>query len=346
MIKTLEWANDCLRILDQTRLPLEELYLDLSSLDQVIEAIRSLRVRGAPAIGVSAAYGMVIAAKSIQSSGTTPFLKELRVLADQLVAARPTAVNLEWAVESIMTRLKEQAHEGPEAIVSDILKQAIAIHEDDRQRCDAMAQHGLAVIPDKAGILTHCNTGFLATAGIGTALGVIFRAHEAGKVSMVYADETRPLLQGARLTAWECAKMGVRHTLICDNMAAALMRQGKVDLVIVGADRIAADGSAANKIGTYGVAVLAHHHNIPFYVAAPLSTFDLNLVSGKAIPIEERNQDEVRKIMNTCQTGPEETPCWNPAFDVTPPHLINGIITETGILKPPYAHSIAHAFRV
>ena len=207
MIKTLEWANDCLRILDQTRLPLEELYLDLSSLDQVIEAIRSLRVRGAPAIGVSAAYGMVIAAKSIQSSGTTPFLKELRVLADQLVAARPTAVNLEWAVESIMTRLKEQAHEGPEAIVSDILKQAIAIHEDDRQRCDAMAQHGLAVIPDKAGILTHCNTGFLATAGIGTALGVIFRAHEAGKVSMVYADETRPLLQGARLTAWECAKM-------------------------------------------------------------------------------------------------------------------------------------------
>lgn len=346
MIKTLEWTNDCLRILDQTLLPLEERYLDLTTLDQVIEAIRSLRVRGAPAIGVSAAYGMVIAARSVTSPEVRTFLRELRVLADRLVAARPTAVNLEWAVESIMTRLRELPPEQTESIVSNILNQAIAIHEDDRQRCDAMAQHGLAIIPEKAGILTHCNTGYLATAGIGTALGVVFRAHEAGKVSMVYADETRPLLQGARLTAWECVKMGVRHTLICDNMAAALMRQGKIDLVIVGADRIAADGSAANKIGTYGVAVQAHHHDVPFYVAAPLSTFDLNLVSGEAIPIEERNQEEVRKIMNTCQTGPAETPCWNPAFDVTPPHLITGIITEAGILKPPYAHSIAEAFGV
>ncbi|XOV70548.1 MAG: S-methyl-5-thioribose-1-phosphate isomerase [Verrucomicrobiota bacterium] len=346
MIRTLEWTNESLRILDQTLLPLEERYLDLTTLDQVIEAIRSLRVRGAPAIGVSAAYGMVIAARSIASSDVTIFLKELRELANRLIAARPTAVNLEWAVESIMIRLEERPPEKTEAIVSGILKQAMAIHEDDRQRCDVMADHGVQIIPDKAGILTHCNTGYLATAGIGTALGVIFRAHEAGKVSMVYADETRPLLQGARLTAWECAKVSVPHTLICDSMAAVLMRQGKVDLVIVGADRIAADGSAANKIGTYGVAVQAHHHNVPFYISAPLSTFDLNLVSGEAIPIEERNQDEVRRIMNTCQIGPEETPCWNPAFDVTPPHLISGIITEAGILKPPYAHSIAEAFDV
>ena len=346
MIKTLEWSNDCLRILDQTLLPLEERYLDLTTLDQVIEAIRALRVRGAPAIGVSAAYGMVLASRSIQTNQVPSFLKELRDLADRLIAARPTAVNLEWAVESIMTRLKEHSPEQTQSIVPSILKQAIAIHEDDRQRCDTMANHGLKVIPDKARVLTHCNTGYLATAGIGTALGVVFRAHEAGKISMLYADETRPLLQGARLTAWECAKMGVRHTLICDNMAATLMRQGQVDLVIVGADRIAADGSAANKIGTYGVAVQAHHHDVPFYVAAPLSTFDLNLVSGEAIPIEERNQDEVRKIMNTCQTGPTETPCWNPAFDVTPPHLISGIITEAGVLKPPYAHSIALAFDV
>ena len=345
MIKTIEWTpENKLRLLDQTRLPIEETYIDLDTLDAVIEAVQSLRVRGAPAIGVSAAYGMVIAANSISDKNTSSYLSQLRQLADQLVAARPTAVNLSWAVESIMENLGKQSFASTSDISSFILEKAKAIHTDDTQRCDDMADHGLSVIPEDASVLTHCNTGYLATAGIGTALGVVFRAHEKGRIKMVYADETRPLLQGARLTTWECMKMGVPHTLISDNMAGALMRQGMIDLVIVGSDRIASDGSAANKIGTYGVAVLAHHHQIPFYVAAPLSTFDMNLVSGEEIPIEDRHPDEVRKVFGKCLISSPDTPCWNPAFDVTPPHLINGIITEKGLLKPPFVQSIANAF--
>lgn len=345
MIKTIEWKpENKLRLLDQTRLPIEETYVDLHTLEGVIEAIQSLRVRGAPAIGVSAAYGMVIAAHSISDKETSNYLSQLRKLADQLVAARPTAVNLSWAVESIMEDLGKHTFSSTEEIPLFILNKAKTIHADDTQRCDEMANHGLSVIPEDARILTHCNTGYLATAGIGTALGVVFRAHEQGRIKMVYADETRPLLQGARLTTWECMKMGVPHTLISDNMAGALMRQGMVDLVIVGSDRIASDGSAANKIGTYGVAVLAHHHQIPFYVAAPLSTFDMNLVSGEEIPIEDRHPDEVRKVFGKCLISSPDTPCWNPAFDVTPPHLISGIITEKGLLKPPFVPSIANAF--
>lgn len=345
MIKTIEWTTENrLRLLDQTKLPVEETYVVLDALDAVIEAIYSLRVRGAPAIGVSAAYGMVIAAKSITETNLSIYLSKLRNLADQLIDARPTAVNLAWAVESIMTDLTKQPPNSTADIPNSILEKAKAIHADDIHRCNAMADHGQSVIPHDARILTHCNTGYLATAGIGTALGVIFRAHEQGHVQMVYADETRPLLQGARLTAWECMKMGVPHTLVSDNMAAALMKQGMVDLVIVGADRIASDGSAANKIGTYGVAVLAQHHQIPFYVAAPLSTFDMDLVSGEEIPIEDRHPDEVRNVFQKCLISSPDTPCWNPAFDVTPPHLITGIITEKGLLKPSFVQSIAHAF--
>ena len=345
MIKTIEWtADNRLRLLDQTKLPIEETYIDLDTLDAVIEAIQSLRVRGAPAIGVSAAYGMVIAADSISEKNTKSYLSRLRKLADQLVAARPTAVNLSWAVESIMKDLGKETFNSTSEIGSFILQKAKTIHADDMERCHTMAEHGLSVIPKEARVLTHCNTGYLATAGIGTALGVIFRAHNKGHIKMVYANETRPLLQGARLTTWECKKMGVPHTLISDNMAGALMRQGMVDLVIVGSDRIASDGAAANKIGTYSVAVLAHHHQIPFYVAAPLSTFDMDIVSGEEIPIEDRHPDEIRRVFGKCLISSPDTPCWNPAFDVTPPHLISGIITERGLLKPPLVPSIADAF--
>ena len=345
MIKTIEWTSENrLRLLDQTKLPIEETYVDLETLDAVIEAIQSLRVRGAPAIGVSAAYGMVIAAKSINQTDVPTYLAALRKLADRLIKARPTAVNLAWAVESVWADLNHQSPTSTSSISDILLKKARSIHVDDTERCRAMADHGQSVIPQDARVLTHCNTGYLATAGIGTALGVIFRAHEQGRIQMVYADETRPLLQGARLTTWECKEMGVPHTLICDNMAAALMRQGLIDLVIVGADRIASDGSVANKIGTYGVAVLAQHHHIPFYVAAPLSTFDMDLVSGEEIPIEDRNPDEVRRVFEKCLISSPDTPSWNPAFDVTPPNLISGIITEKGLLKQPFVNAIAHAF--
>ncbi len=345
MIRTIEWTSDSrLRLLDQTKLPVEETYIDLNSLDAVIEAIQSLRVRGAPAIGVSAAYGMVIAANSISEPQIASYLGNLRILADKLIDARPTAVNLAWAVESIMGDLEKETFTSTSDIPGFILNKAKSIHLDDMQRCNTMADHGQSVIPQEARILTHCNTGYLATAGIGTALGVIFRAQEQGRIKMVYADETRPLLQGARLTTWECKKMGVPHTLISDNMAGALMKQGMIDLVIVGSDRIASDGSAANKIGTYGVAVLAQHHEIPLYVAAPLSTFDMKLVSGEEIPIEDRHPDEVRNVFGKCLISSSDTPCWNPAFDVTPPHLITGIITEKGILRPPFLKSIADAF--
>jgi methylthioribose-1-phosphate isomerase len=336
MICTMEWKEDALRILDQTKLPLTECFLDLKTMEDVIEAIQSLRVRGAPAIGVTAAYGMVLAAKSIVTSDTATFIPQLRGMANNLISARPTAVNLEWAVECIMEDLQNHPEIPATDIPKRILEHARMIHEDDQQRCKAMAENGQELISDQSRILTHCNTGYLATSGMGTALGVLFAAHARGKVGMVYVDETRPLLQGARLTAWECTKAGMPHTLICDSMAAVLMQQGKVDGVIVGADRIASDGSVANKIGTYGLAVQANYHGIPFHVAAPLSTFDAQLSSGESIPIEGRDASEVHTVMGRLQIGPDETPCWNPAFDVTPPSLISNIITEAGIFNAPF----------
>jgi len=342
---SIAWKGDALEILDQTLLPQSVCVLRLATLEEAFEAIQRLRVRGAPLIGITAAYGLYLGMRHLTLESEAAFFAALQTQVATLATARPTAVNLFWALESIQARLTVESKAGAvnevHALKRRLLELAIELHEDDRQRCDAMAEHGQDVIPHGARILTHCNTGFLATGGIGTALGVIHRAHTLGKQVHVYADETRPVLQGARLTIWECAQSGIPATLICDNMAAALMREGKVDLVIVGADRITADSSAANKIGTYGVAVLARHHGIPFYVAAPISTFDLAATHGSQIPIENRDPDEVRRVFGQTLITVPDADCWNPAFDVTPPELITGMITERGIVNAPYVESIA-----
>ena len=337
------WKNDCLEILDQTLLPGTMLYLQLTTIEQAFEAIQKLRVRGAPMIGITAAYGLYLGMRGLSLGSTEAFFHALDEKIAYLSKARPTAVNLFWAMRDVKTRLTREVAAGapaPEALQHRLLELAIDLHEDDRRRCDAMADYGQEVIPDGARILTHCNTGALATGGIGTALGVIHKAHLLGKNIHVYADETRPVLQGARLTMWELMRAGIPSQLICDNMASTLMRKGKVDLVIVGADRITTDGSAANKIGTYGVAVAAQYHNVPFYVAAPISTFDLEVHHGDEIPIEERDPEEIRRVFNQTLITLPDAACWNPAFDVTPPELIAGLITEHGIIRPPYTENI------
>lgn len=303
------------RLIDQTLLPAELKYHDCKTVEMVWEAIRSLRVRGAPAIGVAAAFGVVL---GVQNG------KSLREVCDYLRTSRPTAVNLFWALDRM------------EQVGSDLdclLSRAKEIQDSDRKMCEAIGLAGASLIRDNSGVLTHCNTGVLATAGIGTAIAVMTMAHQQGRHFRVYADETRPLLQGARLTAWEMTQQGIPVTLICDNMAAQVMKEGRIQLVIVGADRITANGDTANKIGTYGVAVLARAHGIPFYVAAPTSTFDLSLSNGKLIPIEERDSREVTHGFGK-QTGPDGVDVYNPAFDVTPASLITGIITERGIIQP------------
>ncbi|RMI01709.1 MAG: S-methyl-5-thioribose-1-phosphate isomerase [Calditrichaeota bacterium] len=344
VVQAVTWEEDHLRMIDQTRLPLETVYLDLYTIEEVFEAIQKLRVRGAPAIGVAAAYGLYLGMRKAPVASPEEFFRQLQQYIDYLSTARPTAVNLFWALRRLQTRLEQLTDPTVEQLKTHLLELAIELHEDDRKRCEGIGHHGQEVVPPGARILTHCNTGALATGGIGTALGVIYRAHELGKGVEVYADETRPVLQGARLTVWELVTAGVPVTLICDNMAASLMQQGKVDLIIVGADRIAADGSVANKIGTYNLAVLARHHNIPFYVAAPLSTFDLSLENGRDIPIEVRDGDEVRRVFQRCLITVPDVPCWNPAFDVTPPELISGIITENGVIFPPYRDNIPQFF--
>ncbi len=344
MIKAVEWIDDHLRLLDQTLIPTQTVYKEIQTIEEIYEAIRKLRVRGAPAIGITAAYGLYLGMRTENPSSRTEFFQLLEGYIQYLAGARPTAVNLFWAMEALKQRLQKTSGNDVKALTKKLLELAREVHEDDRQRCDAMADHGQDVVPVGARILTHCNTGALATGGIGTAFGVIYRAHQLGKNVSVFADETRPLLQGSRLTVWELMMAKIPVTLICDNMAAALMQQGKVDLAIVGADRIAADGSVANKIGTYNVALLAKHHGIPFYVAAPLSTFDRSISSGKDIPIETRPEDEVRKVFNQCQITVPDVPCWNPAFDVTPPELVSGIITEKGIVYPPFTESIKRIF--
>ena len=329
------WKGDCLEILDQTLLPGTVRVVALRRIEEAFEAIRALRVRGAPMIGITAAYGLFLGMREADAAGREDFFRALDENIAYLSCARPTAVNLVWALQRMKAAL--ECDEGaPEVLKRRLLELAIGLHEDDRLRCDAIARFGQEVVPDKARILTHCNTGALATGGIGTAFGVIHRAHSLGKGVEVYADETRPVLQGARLTAWELAGAGIPYRVICDNMAAVLMREGQVDLVIVGADRIATDGSAANKIGTYGLAVAAHYHRVPFYVAAPISTFDPALDCGADIPIEERSPDEIRRVFGQTLITLPDAPCWNPAFDVTPPELIAGLITERGILRPPY----------
>ena len=339
-VRAIAWKANSLELLDQTLLPGKLRFLRLSRVEQIYEAIQSLRVRGAPAIGITAAYGLYLALREKQPASPKSFFKELDRAIKLLASARPTAVNLAWALHEARSRLLLLKSPPVAQLKCRLLAIAKELHKDDRDRCERMAEHGQAVIPKRARILTHCNTGALATGGIGTAFGVIHKAHELGKNIHVLADETRPVLQGARLTALELAAAGISYELICDNAAAALMSQGKVDLVILGADRIAADGSTANKIGTYSVAVLAKYHHIPFYVAAPLSTFDLAIASGRDIPIEARSEEEVRRVFGKVLITLAKARCQNPAFDVTPPELITAFVTERGIIRPPFARKI------
>jgi len=333
------------RLLDQTRLPAEERYIETDDLEEIRDAIRRLVVRGAPAIGCAAAYGLAAVMQHSRAGSPREFRDEANQAADRLKTARPTAVNLEWAVSRCLSRLQHLIDRRPDVPVPDLklalFDEAKRILEEDLELCRAIADHGLVLFGNRRGVsvLTHCNAGALATSGYGTALAPIYRAQESGLAPHVFADETRPLLQGARLTTWELLRAGVAVTLICDDMAAKVMREGRIDLVIVGADRIAANGDTANKIGTYGVAVLARHHGIPFYVAAPYSTIDVRIATGADIPIEERDPDEVRRGFGRL-TAPADCPVYNPAFDVTPAELITGIITEHGILRPPYVPAI------
>lgn len=349
-MKTLAWKNHTLQLLDQTRLPGEERYLCCTRWQEVRDAIRVLAVRGAPAIGVAAAYGMVLAARGIASAGPDKrqFEVQLEEAGRGLDGARPTAVNLHWAVQKQMNLARKTLSSHTVAETADVLEQsACAIEQDDAEMDRHMGRFGAAELGRSRHpltILTHCNAGALATAGIGTALGVIRTLHEEGLIHRVYADETRPLLQGARLTVTELMEDQIPVTLITDNMAAWVMKTKGIDAVIVGADRIAANGDTANKIGTYGVAVLARAHGIPFYVAAPASTFDLTLSDGTAIPIEERNHDEVRRLSGILTTRPD-VDVFNPAFDVTPHDYITGIITERGVIHHPDAASLTAFFR-
>lgn len=332
--ETLHWENGALRIIDQTLLPGETRYIELSTAEAVWEAIKSLRVRGAPAIGVCAAYGVLVGLRGKEPMDAAA----VQAVADYLATSRPTAVNLFWALDR-MRATADGAADNPEALWARLEQEAVAIHEEDRDLCYRIGEAGAALVESGDGILTHCNAGSLATSYHGTALSVMYRAHEQGKEIHVYADETRPLLQGARLTAWELMQAGVDVTLICDNMAAQVMREGRIQRVVVGADRIAANGDAANKIGTYGVACLAKAHGIPFYVAAPYSTFDLSLASGAEIPIEQRAPEEVTHGFGAA-TAPDGVKVYNPAFDVTPAELITAIITERGIIHAPSAEGV------
>jgi methylthioribose-1-phosphate isomerase len=337
--RTLEWLGGpegFLRLIDQTQLPTQLQYRDCRTPEEVWEAIRSLRVRGAPAIGVAAALGVVLGLQGQRDPAR--YGQRLREVVDYLRTSRPTAVNLFWALQR-MQRYAETLDGDCAARTEKLLAEALRIAEEDRQMCRAIGAAGAGLIDANQGVLTHCNAGGLATAEYGTALAVLFRAAEEGRHFRVYADETRPLLQGARLTAWELQQAGIDITLICDSMAAQVMKERRVDLVVVGADRIAANGDTANKIGTYGLAVLARAHGIPFYVAAPSSTFDLSLASGEGIPIEQRDPREVTHGFGR-QTAPEGVAVYNPAFDVTPASYITAIITEKGLIQPVGAENI------
>lgn len=338
MLKVISWRNGCVKLLDQRALPLRTEYLCCRKVEELARAIEGLAVRGAPLIGIAGAYGLVL---GIWNSDVKRMKSDFQYAYSRIKKTRPTAVNLFWALDRMERKFVSltKVRGTPESVKKEMLNEALTIHRDDERICDLIGRHGAVLIKQGSAVITHCNTGALATGGIGTALGIIITAHNAGKVSMVYVDETRPLLQGARLTAWELAGKKVPSTLICDNMAATLMAAGKIDCAIVGADRICANGDFANKIGTYGLAVNAKYHGIPFYMAAPSSTFDLSLRTGDLIPIEQRSSDEVRKFGN-CRTSPEKMPVYNPSFDVTPGELVTAIITEKGLIRPPFVKNI------
>ncbi|HZZ72059.1 MAG TPA: S-methyl-5-thioribose-1-phosphate isomerase [Pirellulales bacterium] len=345
---TLRWQGSLtgsLILIDQTRLPEELLEIECRDVPAVVEAIRSLRVRGAPAIGIAAAYGLCLGMQTLsEEKGAEAFYSSVKQFADQLASSRPTAVNLFWALERMLQVAQQRSKSGSIAeIRAALLAEARAIETEDRQICRALGGHGAPLIEANSSWLTHCNAGGLATADYGTALAPFFTAKQAGQQFHVFVDETRPLLQGARLTAWELHQRQIDCTLICDSMAAQVMKEGRVQGVLVGADRIAANGDTANKIGTYGVAVLAAAHQIPFYVAAPRSTFDFKLASGDLIPIEQRHADEVAQGFGR-RTAPAGVRVYNPAFDVTPARLIRGIITEAGIITPVTTEQIRATF--
>lgn len=322
-----------LALLDQTLLPIECREVECRDVAAVWEAIKMLRVRGAPAIGIAAAYGVCIGLQDVAEDGEEAFFAKLDEVTEYLATSRPTAVNLFWALDRMKARGHALKGDTPVAQILDLLLQeAQAIHAEDRAMCHAIGRHGADLLHDGQGVLTHCNAGGLATAEYGTALSVFFTAQDLGKQLHIYVDETRPLLQGARLTAWELSQRGIDATLICDSMAAQVMREGRVQAVITGADRIAANGDTANKIGTYSIAVLARAHQIPFFVAAPTNTFDLSLDSGEGIPIEERRAEEITHGFGR-QTAPDNVAVYNPAFDVTPAEYIDAIITERGVIQ-------------
>ena len=340
-VETIGWNGQSVRLIDQTLLPDEIKYLEIGDTKPLWEAIKMLRVRGAPAIGIAAAYGVIVGLQTVEDSDEDAFYARLDEVCDYLNGSRPTAVNLSWALQRMSAAAKrERSGSSVPAVREALLQEAIRIHDEDREMCHAIGRCGAELIADGAGVLTHCNAGGLATAEYGTALSVFFTAQDQGKKLHVFVDETRPLLQGARLTAWELQQRGVDATLICDSMAAQVMREKRVQAVVTGADRIAANGDSANKIGTYSLAVLARAHDIPFYIAAPSSTFDLAIDSGDEIPIEERGAEEITHGFGR-QTAPEGVAVYNPAFDVTPAELIEAIITERGLIRPVTRENIA-----
>lgn len=345
--ETIRWTGDGtgLRILDQTELPERRVERELTTLEEVAEAIRSLRVRGAPLIGITASMGVAAlarrAAREAPDGDAGELRRQVEAWCDRLEETRPTAVNLAWALRR-MRRLAADADGSARELADRLRREADRIREEDREMCRRIGEHAVELLRDGSKVVTHCNAGALATGGIGTALAPLYLAHERGWRVQVFADETRPLLQGSRLTAWELSRAGVDVTVVADGMAGALMEREKPDLVFVGADRIAANGDVANKIGTYGLAVLARHHGVPFYALAPTSTVDLELASGEEIPIEHRSAEEIRRGFGTL-TAPEDVPAWSPAFDVTPAELVEGIVTEQGVARPPYRESLRRA---
>jgi methylthioribose-1-phosphate isomerase len=345
MLPTIEWKDDAVVMIDQRKLPASEVYVTCKTANEVAKAIKTMVIRGAPAIGVAAAMGIAVGMIRSRATGTKQFTTEFQKTCELMAGTRPTAVNLFWAIERMKKAFAAAAQDGQsvDQIKRRLVEEARAIHDEDVQSCRTMGAHGAELVPASARILTHCNAGALATAGYGTALGVIRAAAEQGKTIAVLADETRPFLQGARLTAWELVRDNINTTVITDNMAGAMMRLGQIDLVVVGADRIAANGDVANKIGTYSVAVLAKEHGIPFYVAAPLSTVDLNTPDGSRIPIEERNEREVTHV-GANRLTPIGAQIRNPAFDVTPAKYVTAIITERGVARAPFAESLPQLF--
>jgi methylthioribose-1-phosphate isomerase len=344
MIQTLEWTESGVVFIDQTKLPTEEVYVTCTTHQQVADVIRNMVVRGAPAIGVAAAMGIALGVKNSTTENTADLKKDFDQICEIIRQTRPTAVNLFWAIRRMREKFETLRSRPIAQIQQALIEEAQRMHAEDIAANQAMGRHGAALMPSSGGVLTHCNAGALATAGYGTALGVIRAAVEQGKKIHVYADETRPFLQGSRLTAWELMKDGIPTTVISDNMAGAMMQQGKIGAIVVGADRIAANGDVANKIGTYTVAVLAKEHGIPFYVAAPISTVDLDTPDGSKIPIEQRDAREVTHIAGK-QMVPDGVLIENPAFDVTPARYITAIITERGIARAPYEESLSQLAR-